>query len=267
MAQSARLSSGDGNVTALFVSDVHLQESLPGTTAAFLRFLQNDAVCSKALYLLGDLFEYWAGDDDIDAPFNRPIIEALRTVTDAGTQLFWIGGNRDFLINGGFAKATGCTMLNDGCVVVIAGKKIVLAHGDAQCTDDIDYIAFRNQVREPDWQAQFLAQPLTHRKAIIDGMREQSRLAQRDKPAQIMDVNPQAIAHVFNESGATVMIHGHTHRPAVHLAEAGNAQQIRIVLPDWHCESDASTDRRGGWVGVTDDGKFLRFDCDGNLLM
>lgn len=266
MAQSAHASFNDDSMTALFVSDVHLQESLPATTAAFLRFLQRDAVRSQALYVLGDLFEYWAGDDDIDAPFNRQIIDALRAVRDGGTELFWIGGNRDFLINGDFAKATGCTMLKDGSVVVIAGEKIVLAHGDAQCTDDIDYIAFRNQVRKPEWQERFLAQPLTQRKSMIDGMREQSRIAQRDKTAQIMDVNPHAIARLFNESGASVMIHGHTHRPAIHRAEDGHAQLMRIVLPDWHCEDEDSTERRGGWVGVNDDGRFLRFDCDGNLL-
>ena len=264
--RSADLSSTEDKLIALFVSDVHLQESMPRTTAAFLQFLQHHAMRAPILYLLGDLFEYWAGDDDIEAPFNRQIIDALRAVSDNGTKLFWIGGNRDFLINGGFADATGCTLLNDGTVIYLAGKKIVLAHGDAQCTDDVDYMTFRQQVRQTDWQQRFLAQPLAQRKAIIDGMREQSRTAQRGKTAEIMDVNPTAIADLFNETGAAIMIHGHTHRPAMHLSRVSGEQRLRMVLPDWDCEGQSGATRRGGWVGVSDRGNLLRFDCDGILI-
>lgn len=259
---------------ALFVSDVHLQESMPATTAAFLRFLHQQATRAKALYILGDLFEYWAGDDDIDAPLHRQIIDALRTLRDNGTALFWIGGNRDFLIDSGFAEATGSQLLDDGYVVQIAGKKIVLAHGDAQCTDDIDYIAFRTQVRQTDWQERFLAQPLAQRKAIISGMRQRSRTAQRYKDAQIMDVNPEAIERLFAESGTTMMIHGHTHRPALHFTGTGKNQKVRVVLPDWDCDErgqDAGKmytnyTPRGGWVGIDNAGALLRFDYIGNLL-
>ncbi len=265
---------------ALFVSDVHLQDSMPATTAAFLRFLHQQATQADALYILGDLFEYWAGDDDIEAPLHRQIIDALRALHDKGTALFWIGGNRDFLIGTGFAEASGCRLLNDGCVVQIAGKNIVLAHGDAQCTDDVDYIAFRKQVRESDWQQRFLSQPLEKRKTIINGMRTQSRTAQRAKAAQIMDVNPDAIEHLFDESGTTMMIHGHTHRPALHVTGTGENQRVRVVLPDWDCDADnheaslslrsslpgGDVTPRGGWVGIDNAGTLLRFDCVGNLL-
>lgn len=259
---------------ALFVSDLHLQESMPTTTAAFLRFLREQATQADALYILGDLFEYWVGDDDIDAPLHRQIIAALRALRESGTALFWIGGNRDFLIGSGFADAAGCRLLNDGCVVRIAGKNIVLAHGDAQCTDDVDYIAFRNQVRQTDWQQCFLTQPLEQRKAIVNGMRAQSRTAQQYKAAEIMDVNLDAIKRLFEQSGTSLMIHGHTHRPAQHVTGTGKDQRVRVVLSDWDCEehshiaSTTSSDfrPRGGWVGIDSAGTLSRFDCVGNLL-
>ena len=249
-----------GEMLALFASDMHLQESMPATTAAFLHFLQHQAVAARQLYLLGDLFEYWAGDDDIDTPFHRSVVQALRTVSDSGTAIFWIAGNRDFLLGDGFANATGATQLQDGAVIEVAGRVIVLAHGDAQCTDDVDYIAFRQQVRQPQWQADFLAQPLAQRKAMIERMREQSRTAQRDKTMQIMDVNQDAVARLFAGSGALQMIHGHTHRPANHATQIGDAQYLRVVLPDWDCEVADATARRGGWLGIRGDGVWLRFD-------
>lgn len=255
-----------GEMLALFVSDLHLQESMPATTAAFLHFLQHQAVKARQLYLLGDLFEYWAGDDDIDTPFHQSVVQALRAVSDSGTAIFWIAGNRDFLIGEGFAIATGATRLQDGIVIELAGQSIVLVHGDAQCTDDVDYIAFRQQVRQPQWQANFLAQSLAQRKAIIDRMREQSRTAQRDKTAQIMDVNQAAIARLFADSGALRMIHGHTHRPANHATQTGGKQCMRVVLPDWDCDAGDTTARRGGWLGIRGDGAWLRFDWDGRLL-
>lgn len=251
---------------ALFVSDVHLQESMPRTTAAFLDFLQHQATQAERLYVLGDLFEYWAGDDDIATPFHQSVVRALRTISDAGTAIYWIAGNRDFLIGDGFARATGATILQDGAVIHVADQAIVLAHGDAQCTDDVDYIAFRQQVRQANWQQDFLAQPLSQRKAIIDRMREQSRAAQRDKTLQIMDVNAGAIADLFAKSGAMRMIHGHTHRPAMHKTHVGADNYLRVVLPDWDCEDDAAASHRGGWIGIKGDGAVSRFDCHGQLL-
>lgn len=243
---------------ALFVSDIHLQEQMPATTEAFLRFLCEHAVHARQLYLLGDLFEYWAGDDDLDTPFHQRIVTALRMVSDGGTELFWICGNRDFLIGQGFAEATGATLLQDGVVVQIAGQSFILLHGDAQCTDDTDYMAFRAEVRQDAWQRQFLALPLTRRKEIIDGMRQQSRAAQSGKSLQIMDVNAAAIAALFAASNTRQMIHGHTHRPATHVTPSEDLDappRLRHVLPDWDCDAPVP---RGGWLSVDDDGAIHR---------
>jgi UDP-2,3-diacylglucosamine hydrolase len=243
---------------ALFISDLHLQATMPRTAQAFLDFLQTRAIRAQQLYLLGDLFEYWAGDDDIAAPFNRQIVDALRRVSDAGVALFWIAGNRDFLVGDAFADAAGARLLPDPYVAVIAGQKLVLAHGDAQCTDDHAYMAFRAQVRQPAWQQDFLAMPLAQRKAIIDQLRNDSRTAQRSKTVEIMDVNAGAIASLFDTAGASIMIHGHTHRPARH--DYHENHRVRYVLPDWDCDTAVP---RGGWISMTADGAITRFGIDG----
>lgn len=243
---------------ALFVSDVHLQPSFPLTTQAFHEFLHGHATKSPRLYLMGDLFEYWAGDDDIPTPYNREIVEAIHAVGIAGTAVFWIGGNRDFLVGKAFAEASGLKLLPDPYVETLAGKQIVLTHGDAQCTNDDAYMKFRSMVREPNWQRQFLAMPLEQRKTIIDSMREGSRDAQRDKP--YTDVNAAAIATLFEQTGAEIMIHGHTHRPAEHVEESGHVRRVRHVLPDWDCDT---TPQRGGWLALNNDGSFTHFDVTG----
>lgn len=245
---------------ALFVSDVHLDESLPKTTQAFLDFLEHQAVHCRQLYLLGDLFEYWAGDDDIDSSYNQHVIHKLKLVSDSGVEIFWMPGNRDFLVSEGFAKATGAALLADPHTTTIAGNRIVLTHGDAQCTDDTAYMAFRAQVREPQWQHDFLAMPLMQRKAIIAGMRDQSRAAQRTKSYDIMDVNQAAITSLFASTGADILIHGHTHRPARHEQDHDGQMKLRYVLPDWDADADAA---RGGWIGITADGGIRRYDLHG----
>ena len=238
---------------ALFASDVHLQASLPQTTQAFLDFLHKQAIEAKQLYLLGDLFEYWAGDDDIASLYNRQIVTALRDASEAGVKIFWIAGNRDFLIGADFATATGATLLPDPSVVTIAGQRIALAHGDAQCTDDSDYMAFRAKVRQQEWQQNFLAMPLAQRKAIIEGLRNDSREAQRAKSYAIMDVNERAITSLFDATATSVLIHGHTHRPAHHELEWRGASRTRYVLPDWDCDANPP---RGGWLELHGDGSF-----------
>jgi len=245
--------------SALFISDLHLQPSQPRTTAAFLDFMDGRAIHAQRLYLLGDLFEYWAGDDDIDDPYHRQIIAAIRRVSDAGVAVFWIAGNRDFLVGARFAQAAGLTLLAEPHVADIAGQRVVLVHGDAQCTEDAKYMEFRAMVRQPAWQTQFTALPLAQRKAIIAGMRENSRKDQGDKTMEIMDVTPQAIADVHAQSGARVMIHGHTHRPALHRA----GDTLRYVLPDW--EPDA-TPPRGGWIAIGSDGAITRHALDGAVI-
>ena len=244
---------------ALFVSDLHLQASHPITAAAFLRFLAERAAAAQQLYLLGDLFEYWAGDDDIADPFHRTIIAALRAVSDAGVAVFWIAGNRDFLVGQGFAAAAGLTLLEEPHVIEIAGHRIALVHGDAQCTADTNYMAFRAQVRQPAWQQQFLSMPLAQRKGIIAGLREGSREAHTMKSDAIMDVTPAAIDALHAATSAATIIHGHTHRPALHV----DGRHRRFVLPDW--ELDAAPER-GGWIAVDGDGAIDRYDLQGNAL-
>jgi UDP-2,3-diacylglucosamine hydrolase len=246
---------------ALFVSDLHLQESHPRTFDAFLRFLAQQAVHADALYLLGDIFEYWAGDDDLAAPFHQRVVDALRTVRDRGVAVYWMAGNRDFLVGQAFADAAGLTLLADPHVVRFGPEQVVLAHGDAQCTDDVNYMAFRGQVRDPAWQRQFLAMPLAQRKAIIAGLREGSRAAHTEKTTDIMDVTPQAIDALHDASGAEVIIHGHTHRPALHVDAASGRR--RYVLPDWELDEEPA---RGGWIAVDAEGRISRHGLDGRVL-
>jgi len=246
-------------VCALFISDLHLQPAHPATSAAFFSFLERHARHAQQLYLLGDLFEYWAGDDDIADPFHAQIVAALRALSDAGVALYWIAGNRDFLVGARFAEAANLILLPETWVADIAGLKVVLLHGDAQCTQDTKYMEFRAMVRQPAWQQQFTALPLAQRKAIVAGLREDSRKAQGSKSYEIMDVTPQAIADVFAQTGAEVMIHGHTHRPALHHVDG----KRRYVLPDW--EPDA-TPPRGGWISIDSQGQVRRHDLSGAVV-
>lgn len=244
---------------ALFISDLHLQPSHPHTCAAFLLFLEERAMAAQSLYLLGDLFEYWAGDDDLSDPFHQSITQAIRAVSDAGVAVYWIAGNRDFLVGPAFAAAAGLTLLAEPHVAEIGGQRITLVHGDNECTDDLNYMAFRAQVRDPAWQAQFLALPLAQRKGIIAGMREGSRAAHTTKSYALMDVTPAAIDALHSATGSDIILHGHTHRPALHVDGA----KRRFVLPDW--EPDAEPPR-GGWIAVTGDGAITRYDLDGKSL-
>jgi UDP-2,3-diacylglucosamine hydrolase len=240
---------------ALFISDLHLQESHPRTAEAFFRFLAERAVHAERLYLLGDIFEYWAGDDDLAEPFHQRVIAAIRAVAAAGVAVYWLAGNRDFLVGPGFAEAAGLTLLEEPHLIEAGGRRYALVHGDAQCTRDTKYMAFRAQVRDPAWQRQFLAMPLAQRKAIIAGLREGSREAQAGKTYEIMDVSPDAVQALFDATGADAIIHGHTHRPAVH--ESGDKR--RYVLPDW--ELDAQP-RRGGWIELAADGALSQHFLD-----
>ena len=241
-------SKAQPRTVALFVSDLHLSADVPRTSAAFFDFLQNTGTQAKALYLLGDVFEYWAGDDDLDAPFNQKVCTVLRSLADSGVQIFWIAGNRDFLVGQKFAMAARISLLQEPHIVTMAGQKLLLLHGDAQCIDDTDYMKFRARVRDPAWQSVFLARPLADRKALIAGMREGSRAAQKEKSMAIMDVNPTEIKKLFRSHSVELIIHGHTHRPGMHLTEGGT----RYVLPDWDCDGDAV---RGGWIAMDSDGK------------
>lgn len=233
---------------ALFISDLHLAESLPRTTGAFLDFLSREAMRSERLFILGDLFEYWAGDDDIDHPFNRRILAALRELSQAGTAVFWQPGNRDFLTGERFLQESGATGLPDLHMAEIGGRKIAVAHGDAQCLGDTDYLAFRAMVRNPQWQQQFLATPLAQRKLMIEKFRKDSVKENAGKSEAAWDVTPSAIDEVFRQTGAAVFVHGHIHRPGSHR----HGQHMRYVLPDWELDKA----KRGGWLELTSDGQF-----------
>lgn len=258
---SASTNQAQPETAALFISDLHLQAAMPRTTQAFFDFLQHQATETKQLYLLGDIFEAWAGDDDITDPFNQQVVDELKKVHASGVAIFWIAGNRDFLVGKQFAETTGITLLPDPFVTIIAGRLIVLTHGDAYCTDDAAYMQFRAQVRQAEWQQNFLALPLSQRKAIIENLRAGSRAAQREKSYDIMDVNATAITELFAQTATATMIHGHTHRPARHDYQEDGKTRIRYVLSDWDLD-DAATPR-GDWLAIDTTGEIRRFNLNG----
>lgn len=194
------------------------------------------------------------------------MIDALRALADGGLQIFWMAGNRDFLVGEGFAAAAGLRLLDEPHVITVGGQRIALVHGDAECTLDTKYMEFRSMVRDKRWQAQFLAMPLAQRKAIIAGLREGSREAHTTKSYAIMDVTPGAIEAVFDATGADVLIHGHTHRPALHLYSHPRGQRRRYVLPDWELDNGSGEPPRGGWIAVDEHGAVTRHALDGHSL-
>ncbi len=223
----------------LFISDLHLSEDEPHITQLFLNFARDTAPQADALYILGDLFEYWAGDDDRSTPFHQHIIKAIRDVSRQGTPVFIMHGNRDFLMDQEFAQECKATILPDPTLFDLYGTPTLLTHGDAMCTDDTEYQAFRKQVREPSWRNNFLAQPLAQRKAIIEQLRKMSEEQKQTKAMEIMDVNPAAVAEQFRSQGFPRMIHGHTHRQKHHLHEVDGKNCERWVLGDWHQTGNA----------------------------
>lgn len=229
----------------LFISDLHLCATRPQTTNVFFEFLEGPARAAQALYILGDLFEYWAGDDDLDEPFNASICNALSGLSRHGVKLHYMHGNRDFVIGDEFARQAGVTLLEEETLVDLAGSRTLLMHGDTLCTDDHAYMQFRAAVREPRWIAQTLAQPLSQRKAQIEELRRMSEQAKRGKTANIMDVNQDAVAAVLRKHGYPRLIHGHTHRPARHEHEVDGRRCERWVLADWY-EDGSYLECKGG---------------------
>jgi UDP-2,3-diacylglucosamine hydrolase len=219
----------------LFISDLHLDASRPRIIDIFFRFLQKTAKTADALYILGDLFESWVGDDD-HTPLAVDVQAALRRLTDSGVPCYFMHGNRDFLIGADFAQRSGVQLLSDPCVINLYGQRVLLMHGDTLCTDDAAYQAFRQQVRDPVWQATFLAQSLTERHAFAERAREQSRLHTSSARMDIMDVSLLAVEQAFRDHEVNVLIHGHTHRPALHETLLNDVIRTRHVLADWHDE-------------------------------
>lgn len=228
--------SGVPGGTTLFISDLHLDGERPDITAQFLDFLEREAREARALYILGDLFEAWIGDDDPD-PDKQRVIAALRSLTRSGVPVYFIHGNRDFLIGRRFAAATGVKLLRDGTMIELYGKRVLLMHGDTLCIDDPDYQRLRRIVRNPVVQFVLRCLSLGQRQKLAARMRAGSKAhiesMDRKKP-QIMDVNQGAVVRTFETEHADVIVHGHTHRPAVHEVQVGDRVVTRIVLGDWY---------------------------------
>ena len=218
----------------LFISDLHLSPRSPGATCLFLQFLAGRARQASELFILGDLFEAWIGDDDIGDPYNAEIIAALRTATKSGLKISLLHGNRDFLLGADFAAASGVTLISDPYILSTPAWQFVLSHGDALCLDDAAYMAFRAQVRDPQWQAVLLAKPLTERRTIAAHMREVSESSQRGKENPYTDLQAAATDDFLRQNGYATFIHGHTHQPATHDHIVDGIHVERWVLADWH---------------------------------
>jgi len=218
----------------LFISDLHLSPRSPGATRLFLQFLAGRARLADELFILGDLFEAWIGDDDCDDPFNAEVVAALRLASESGLKISAMHGNRDFLLGTGFTAASGVKLLNDPYILSTAEWQFVLSHGDALCLDDTAYMTFRTQVRNPEWQAALLAKPLAERRAIAAHMREVSESSQRGKENPYTDLQAAATDDFLREHGYATFIHGHTHQPAKHDHIVDGIHVERWVLADWH---------------------------------
>jgi UDP-2,3-diacylglucosamine hydrolase len=217
----------------LFISDLHLAPERPATIRLFLDFLGGQARQARRLYILGDLFDAWVGDDD-DTPPYPEIRTALRDLTASGTDCALMHGNRDFLIGRAFCRDTGCTLLRDPTRILLDGEQVLLMHGDLLCTDDVAYQRFRRRVRNPLVKRLFLWKSLERRRAMAADYRRKSGAATAEKPAEIMDVNTGTVARYLRRFGASRLIHGHTHRPAEHQFELDGRPVHRSVLAEWH---------------------------------
>ncbi len=219
-------------MTTLFISDLHLCNQQPQITRSFLNFCENKARDARALYILGDFFEYWLGDDAVDQTAETAQ-QALSKLNQSGTEVFFMAGNRDFLLGQQFADACGMQVIEEPYLLHLDGRDILLVHGDAECTDDKPYQQVRSMLRNPEWQQQFLQMPIAKRIEFAQQARMQSKEHTQSSESEIMDVNPQAIDELFTRHQVKTMIHGHTHRPAVHSM----GEKQRIVLGDWHHQS------------------------------
>lgn len=232
-------------MATLFVSDLHLEADRPDIGKQFLQFLDTDAKEADDLYILGDLFEAWVGDDDPNTHYFT-IKRAIRKLVDGGIPVYFMHGNRDFMIGNGFANETGVKILDDPHEVSMYGQKTLLSHGDVLCTDDVQYQRVRKMVRDPDWQANMRAKPLKERLRIAQEARRQSLEQTINQSLEIMDVNHDEVVRVMKKHKVDVLLHGHTHRPAVHDVQIGNRKAKRIVLGDWYTQgSMVRWDSRG----------------------
>jgi len=236
--------------TTLFISDLHLCGERPAITALFLDFLAREARTADALYILGDLFEYWLGDEAATQPAHRPVVDGLRA---AGAQVpvYVMHGNRDFLLGAGFERAAGCRLIPDPTRIELYGTPVLLMHGDSLCTADTEHMAFRAKVRDAQWQREFLAKPVAERERIAREYRAYSRMATAKKNPEIMDVTAAAVEAAMRQHQVLHLIHGHTHRPRVHTLTIGGKAARRIVLGDWYEQGSVLRVHAGGWKLVT----------------
>jgi len=234
----------------LFLSDLHLAPERPAATAAFHAFTRGPARAAAAIYILGDLFDAWIGDDQLREPFAADIAASLRALTDAGVPVYVARGNRDFLLGAAFARGTGVTLIPDELVVEAGGEKLVVLHGDLLCTGDADYQRYRARMHTPAAARRLLALPYPLRRGIAWYLRRRSRTENARKPEAIMDVDEGAVAAAFRRHGVPRMIHGHTHRPARHALDVDGTPRERVVLADW--------DDRGHYVEVSGAGLAVR---------
>ncbi|OGS90630.1 MAG: UDP-2,3-diacylglucosamine diphosphatase [Gallionellales bacterium GWA2_60_18] len=218
----------------LFISDLHLSPDQPNGMAAFRHFISTIAPQADTLYILGDLFEYWAGDDDLNDPFHAEVAAALGKLAAHGTRLYLLRGNRDLLMGAGFADACHATLLDDPVLVDVCGSPTLLSHGDTLCTDDTAYQQYRAQVHDSAFQRQFLAKPLAERKAYIENLRSRSTAEKQCKDCATMDVNDATVANLLRKHGYPRLIHGHTHRPNRHEHVVDGHRCERWVLGDWY---------------------------------
>jgi UDP-2,3-diacylglucosamine hydrolase len=232
-------------LTTLFISDLHLEAARPGIGEQFLAFLQREATGAEALYILGDLFESWIGDDDPNRHYAA-MKRAIRAVTDGGVPVFFMHGNRDFLIGDRFANDTGVRLLPDPCKVALYGEDVLLSHGDALCIDDVRYQEVRSITRDPAWQSRMLDKPLAERQAIARQARADSMSHGASIDLDISDVNQGAVEQLLREYDVLALLHGHTHRPAVHRFLLDGVPATRIVLGDWYAQGSVVRWDAGG---------------------
>ena len=235
-------------MTTLFISDLHLDPAQPQITEQLLEFLGAARGRTEALYVLGDLFEAWLGDDDPEPEYRRAV-SALRALRDSGTRCYFMHGNRDFLVGARFSAESGCELLQEHTVADLYGERVLLMHGDLLCTDDVEYQNFRRMVRDPQWQQRMLALPLAERAGLARQMKAQTRARVMQKAEEIMDVNQETVEATMRRFGVQKLLHGHTHRPDVHRFALEAAPAVRIVLGDWYTQ-----------------GSVVRWDADGFRL-
>lgn len=233
-------------MTDWFISDIHLEDGRPEITAQFVTTLRSCVRGAQRLFLLGDVFESWVGDDD-ETELSKAVADELSALADQGTAVFFCHGNRDFLLGHTFAARCGMTLLDEESVIDCFGTLVLLMHGDSLCVDDTEYQAFRSMTRDPGWQQQVLALPLAQRHAMAAAARQESKEKTSQLAADIMDVNQDAVEAALHRHSVTTLLHGHTHRPAEHRFDAAGSPCLRLVLGDWYNQGSAIRWDQSGW--------------------